>query len=187
MSLPCDRQKSPVLPLAEAALRFMRKDRTDDQRNAKTCPCTDLRRCQETATSTAAYYGLREPLRAFWQVTNTSVAAYSPAMSTPVSSIRNLGPAYEASCKAAGIHSAEDLRGLGADEAYGRMLKTGLRPHFIGYYVLVMALQNRPWNDCKGEEKKALRKRFDAIKASSFDAGLDAFEQMMDQIGVRPG
>ncbi|WP_300017247.1 TfoX/Sxy family protein [uncultured Roseobacter sp.] len=108
-------------------------------------------------------------------------------MSIPVSSIRNLGPAYEASCKAAGIHSAEDLRDLGADEAYRRMIKTGLRPHFIGYYVLVMALQNRPWNDCKGEEKKALRKRFDAIKASSFDAGLDAFEQMMDQIGVRPG
>lgn len=108
-------------------------------------------------------------------------------MSTPVSSIRNLGPAYEASCKTAGIHSAENLRDLGADEAYARMLKTGLRPHFIGYYVLVMALQNRPWNDCKGEEKKALRKRFDAIKASSFDAGLSAFEQMMDQIGVRPG
>ncbi|WP_299953403.1 TfoX/Sxy family protein [uncultured Roseobacter sp.] len=108
-------------------------------------------------------------------------------MSTPVSSMRNLGPAYEASCKAAGIHSAEELRDLGADEAYGRMLETGLRPHFIGYYVLVMALQSRPWNDCKGEEKKALRKRFDAIKASSFDAGLDAFEQMMDQIGVRPG
>ncbi len=101
--------------------------------------------------------------------------------------MRNLGPAYEASCKAAGIHSAEELRDLGADEAYGRMLETGLRPHFIGYYVLVMALQSRPWNDCKGEEKKALRKRFDAIKASSFDAGLDAFEQMMDQIGVRPG
>lgn len=108
-------------------------------------------------------------------------------MSTPVSSIRNLGPAYEASCKTAGIHSAEDLRDLGADEAYARMLKTGMKPHFIGYYVLVMALQNRPWNDCKGEEKKALRKRFDAIKASSFDAGLSAFEQMMDQIGVRPG
>lgn len=66
------------------------------------------------------------------------------------------------------------------------MLQTGLKPHFIGYYVLVMALQNRPWNDCKGDEKKALRKRFDAIKASSFDADRDAFEQMMDQIGVRP-
>ena len=29
-----------------------------------------------------------------------------------------------------------------------------------------MGLQNRPWNDAHGEEKKALRARFDAIKAS---------------------
>ncbi|WP_299404444.1 TfoX/Sxy family protein [uncultured Roseobacter sp.] len=107
-------------------------------------------------------------------------------MTTPVSSIRNLGPAFEAACADAGIHSAEELRALGADAAYARLLKNGTRPHFIGYYVLVMALQNRPWNDCKGEEKKALRQRFDAIKSSSFDKGLDAFEQMMDQIGVRP-
>lgn len=107
-------------------------------------------------------------------------------MSTPVSSIRNLGPAYEAACETAGIRSAEELRDLGADAAYARLLRSGMKPHFIGYYVLVMALQNRPWNDCKGEEKKALRKRFDDIKATSFDAGRDAFEQMMDQIGVRP-
>ena len=33
----------------------------------------------------------------------------------------------------------------------------GLPAHFIGYYVLVMGLQNRPWNDCKGAEKAALR------------------------------
>ena len=83
-------------------------------------------------------------------------------MTTPVSSIRNLGPAYEVACARAGIHSAEALHALGADAAYGKLLKSGSKPHFIGYYVLVMALQGRPWNDCKGEEKKALRKRFDA-------------------------
>ena len=105
-------------------------------------------------------------------------------MSTPVSSIRNLGPAYEQSCAAAGIDSAEALRELGADEAYARMLQTGMRPHFIGYYVLVMGLQGRPWNDCKGEEKKALRKRFDAIKARSFDKGRSDFEAALDAIGV---
>jgi nucleotidyltransferase/DNA polymerase involved in DNA repair len=107
-------------------------------------------------------------------------------MSQPVSSIRNLGPAFEAACTRAGIHSAADLRALGPDAAYARLLQNGTRPHFIGYYVLVMGLQDRPWNDCKGEEKKALRVRFDAIKAQSFDQGLSAFEQMMDQIGVRP-
>lgn len=105
-------------------------------------------------------------------------------MTDPVSSIRNLGPAYEASCAHAGIHSAKTLRDLGADAAYGRLLQSGMKPHFIGYYVLVMGLQGRPWNDCKGDEKKALRLRFDAIKAQSFDQQRSDFEAALDVIGV---
>lgn len=107
-------------------------------------------------------------------------------MATPVSSIRNLGPAFEAACAQAGIESAEQVRALGADATYAKLLEHGMSPHFIGYYVLVMGLQDRPWNDCKGKEKEALRTRFDAIKARSFDKGLNGFEKMMDQIGVRP-
>ncbi|PPB81608.1 TfoX-like protein [Albidovulum inexpectatum] len=83
----------------------------------------------------------------------------------PVSSIRNLGPAAEAAFARAGIHSAGQLRRLGADEAYRRLLESGARPHFIGYYVLVMGLQGRPWNDCSAQEKRDLRRRFDQIKA----------------------
>jgi hypothetical protein len=105
-------------------------------------------------------------------------------MATPVSSIRNLGPAFEQSCARAGIHSAEELRALGADAAYAQLLRHGTRPHFIGYYVLVMALQGRPWNDCQGDEKKALRKTFDALKAEMSDPGLSAFEKVMNEIGV---
>lgn len=105
-------------------------------------------------------------------------------MSDPVSSIRNLGPAYEQACARAGIHTAQALREIGADAAYAMLLETGMKPHFIGYYVLVMGLQGRPWNDCKGAEKKALRVRFDAIKARSFDAGRSEFEAMLDRIGV---
>ena len=86
--------------------------------------------------------------------------------SDPVSSIPNLGPASEVAFARADIHTATQLRALGADEGYRRLLLSGSAPHFIGYYVLVMGLQGRPWNDCKGEEKVALRKRFDAIKAS---------------------
>ncbi|WP_372884705.1 TfoX/Sxy family protein [Shimia sp.] len=102
----------------------------------------------------------------------------------PVSAIRNLGPAYEEACHRAGIGSAEELRRLGADAAYLRLLETGTKPHFIGYYVLVMALQGRPWNDCKGREKAALRNRFDALKARAFDAHRSQFEAMLDRIGV---
>ncbi|WP_299206902.1 TfoX/Sxy family protein [uncultured Tateyamaria sp.] len=105
-------------------------------------------------------------------------------MSDPVSSIRNLGPAMDAACAKAGIPDADALRTLGADDAYARLLRSGIRPHFIGYYVLVMGLQGRPWNDCKGEEKKALRKRFDAIKAQAFDKGLSDFERTLNEIGV---
>lgn len=108
----------------------------------------------------------------------------SRTMSTPVSSIRNLGPSFEAACARAGIGSAEELRALGADAAYARLLATGSRPHFIGYYVLVMGLQGRPWNDCRGEEKKALRERFDAIKAVGSDQGRSRLEAALNEIGV---
>jgi DNA transformation protein len=86
-------------------------------------------------------------------------------VSEPVSSIPNLGPASELAFAKAGITTADEIRSLGPDEAYRRLLGSGTRPHFIGYYVLVMGLQGRPWNDCKGDEKKALRQRFDAICA----------------------
>ncbi|NHB77202.1 TfoX/Sxy family protein [Rhodobacter calidifons] len=108
-------------------------------------------------------------------------------MPEPVSSIPNLGPASEAAFARVGITSAEALRALGADEAYRRLLEGGSRPHFIGYYVLVMGLQGRPWNDCKGEEKKALRKRFDALCAgfNRSDARLRAdVERMLSFLGV---
>jgi len=106
-------------------------------------------------------------------------------MPDPVSSIPNLGPASEAAFARAGIHSADEIRNLGADEAYRRLLQAGTQPHFIGYYVLAMGLQGRPWNDCHGDEKAALRVRFDAIKSgttikkqksrSDLEAALDLF------------
>ncbi len=108
-------------------------------------------------------------------------------MSDPVSSIQNLGPASEAAFARAGIHTAADLCALGADEAYRRLLLSGSQPHFIGYYVLVMGLQGRPWNDCKGPEKIALRKRFDAIKASivgTTETGRSDLEAALQFFGV---
>ena len=105
-------------------------------------------------------------------------------MTAPVSTIRNLGPAMEQACNRAGIQSAEELRELGADETYRRLLGTGTRPHFIGYYVIEMGLQGRPWNDCQGKEKLALRKRFDAIVGSCRGDKLPEIERTLDMIGV---
>ncbi|WP_106744149.1 TfoX/Sxy family protein [Yoonia maritima] len=101
-----------------------------------------------------------------------------------LTSIKNIGPALEKSLTEAGITTAEQLREIGADEAYQKLLENGARPHFIGYYVLHMALQGRPWNDCKGEEKKSLRKQFDKIKSGSFDESRSELERFLNQIGV---
>lgn len=108
-------------------------------------------------------------------------------MSTPIRSIRNLGPAVEDALHRAGIPDAESLRDIGAHEAYRRLLLNGTQPHFIGYYVLHMGLQGRPWNDCKGAEKDALRRDFDQLKTEV--SGTDsrqraAFEAVLNEIGV---
>jgi len=105
-------------------------------------------------------------------------------MREPVSSIRNLGPASDLSFARAGIHDADQLRALGADAAYRQLLEAGQRPHFIGYYVIVMGLQGRPWNDCKGKEKAELRVKFDALKASVGPQPLSDIEKHLDRIGV---
>lgn len=107
-------------------------------------------------------------------------------MPTPVSTIPNLGPASETAFARAGVTSAEALRALGADAAYLRLLNAGERPHFIGYYALVMGLQGRPWNDCRGAEKAALRRRFDALKAAAGgnDKGRLRLEAALDEIGL---
>ena len=107
---------------------------------------------------------------------------------TPVSSIPNLGPATEAAFARAGIRSAEEIRAMGADAAYMRLIEAGTAPHFIGYYVLVMGLQGRPWNDCQGDEKKALRDKFDTLKAEArASVGADhALDAALAAIGVVP-
>jgi len=105
-------------------------------------------------------------------------------MSEPVSTIRNLGPASEQLYARAGIHTAEELRAFGADAAYARLLQIGNQPHFIGYYALVMGLQGRPWNDCRGAEKAALRAKFDALKNRAQDKGRSELEAALDKIGV---
>ncbi|MAM60208.1 TfoX/Sxy family DNA transformation protein [Maritimibacter sp. UBA3975] len=105
-------------------------------------------------------------------------------MTTPVTSIPNLGPATAEGFARAGVDSAEALRALGADAAYARWLAAGEPAHFIGYYALVMGLQGRPWNDCKGAEKDALKLRFEALKADT-RRDRTGIEAMLDEIGVR--
>ena len=106
-------------------------------------------------------------------------------MSTPVSSVRNLGPAFKQACQRAGIGSAEALSALGPDAAYTKLLQSGTQPHFIGYYALVMGLQGRPWNDSKGAVKLTLLGSFDALKARTHDKGHAILDAALDKIAVK--
>lgn len=107
-----------------------------------------------------------------------------PSDPLPISSIANLGPATEAAFAKVGIHSAQELRAMGPDAAYLRLLQSGVAPHFIGYYAIVMGLQGRPWNDCKGAEKASLRQRFDALKAQGMSAVQSELEKALNILGV---
>jgi hypothetical protein len=106
-------------------------------------------------------------------------------MPHPVSSIRNIGPATEQAFARIGIESAEAVRDMGPDAAYAALVEAGERPHFIGYYALVMGLQGRPWNDCQGAEKTALRQRFDSLVAQAKSPPLAGIERALDEIGIR--
>ena len=88
-------------------------------------------------------------------------------MPEPLTSIRNIGPATAAELERAGITNAEQFYQIGADAAYQRMLASGSRPHFIAYYVLHMAHQGRPWNDCTKDEKATLKRAFDQLKQNT--------------------
>ncbi|WP_295042684.1 TfoX/Sxy family protein [uncultured Paracoccus sp.] len=106
-------------------------------------------------------------------------------MDTDLTTIDSIGPATARALIAAGIPDAATLRRIGAHEAYRALLVAGGKPHFIWYYVLVMALQGRPWNDCRGAEKAALRERFDSLVAETRGTPLSGIEAELDLIGLR--
>ena len=105
-------------------------------------------------------------------------------MTADLTEVPNVGPATARALIAAGVRDVAHLREMGAHEAYRVLLKNGERPHFIGYYVLHMGLQGRPWNDCRGEEKAALRKQFDALVGEIRGVPLSGIEAQLDAIGL---
>ncbi|MXU65720.1 TfoX/Sxy family DNA transformation protein [Oceanomicrobium pacificus] len=113
-------------------------------------------------------------------------------MAEPVSAIRNIGPRSEAGFARAGLHSAEEVRALGAEESYKRLVRAGTRPHFIGFYALWLGLQGRPWTDLQPEEKARLRTIFDRLVAEARAAepigdtkkGRTPLDAALSEIGV---
>ncbi|RJE88090.1 TfoX/Sxy family protein [Paracoccus onubensis] len=108
-------------------------------------------------------------------------------MTSDLTNVPNIGPATARALIAAGVPDEAYLREMGADAAYRALLSNGERPHFIGYYVLHMGLQGRPWNDCRGDEKIALRERFDALVKDVRGTVLSGIEAELDAIGLPRG
>jgi len=109
-------------------------------------------------------------------------------MADPVSAIRNLGPRSEEMFARAGMTTADEVRALGAEAAYRKLLQSGTRPHFIGFYALWLGLQDRPWNDLHPDEKARLRVVFDDIVAGArhdTHGPSSAFERALDAVGVQ--
>ncbi|MEM6972322.1 MAG: TfoX/Sxy family DNA transformation protein [Pseudomonadota bacterium] len=111
-----------------------------------------------------------------------------PDPADPVTTIRNLGPGMAARFAEAGIDTAEEIRTLGADRAYARLLASGHRAHFMAFVALSLGLQDRPWQDLGTREKAALRRRFDSLKAGkiptadAWDAETEASEASGDAL-----
>ncbi|MDG1084469.1 MAG: TfoX/Sxy family DNA transformation protein [Planktotalea sp.] len=108
-------------------------------------------------------------------------------MTDLVSSIPNLGPASDISFARAGLTSAQQVHDLGAEACYAKLIRARTKPHFIDFYALAMGLQGRPWNDCQGAEKAALRVTFDILKdstKSTKEKGRSDLEAALDAIGV---
>lgn len=80
------------------------------------------------------------------------------APSAKPSSLPNLGPAMDRYLSEIGVETAEDLRGLGAVEAYARLrmvLPRGLS--ILGLYAMQAALENRALQDLSAAERASLR------------------------------
>jgi len=108
-------------------------------------------------------------------------------MTDPISSIFNLGPASDVSFAKAGLTSAQQVRDLGAEACYAKLIRAGTKPRFIGFYALAMGLHGRPWNDCQGADKAALRVTFDILKDaanSTKEKDRSDLETALDAIGV---
>jgi len=61
-------------------------------------------------------------------------------MPNPASSITRMRATADADYARAGITSTEQVRKLGADAAYLRLLQNGVRAHFINYSMLALGL-----------------------------------------------
>jgi hypothetical protein len=84
-------------------------------------------------------------------------------MPPPVAKIRNVGPKSAAWLRQIGIRTEEDLRKLGAVEAYRRVKVAGFKPTLNLLYSMAGAEDDCHWTALSEERKAALVIAADAI------------------------
>lgn len=77
-------------------------------------------------------------------------------MNDELQRLKNLGKTSAQWLHAAGIHSAEDLRRLGAVEAYRAVRARGFRASRVLLYAIEGALLDIHWNKLPSDHKAAL-------------------------------
>lgn len=83
-------------------------------------------------------------------------------MNDELQHLKNLGKTSAQWLHAVGIHSASDLRRLGAVNAYQAVRTRGFRASKVLLYAIEGALLDVHWNDIPPERKDDLNKQLDA-------------------------
>ena len=88
-------------------------------------------------------------------------------MNDELQNLRNLGKTSAQWLHAVGIHSASDLKRLGAVDAYRAVKARGFRASKVLLYAIEGALLDVHWNDIPAERKEALNRQVEHLEALS--------------------
>jgi len=86
-------------------------------------------------------------------------------MNDELQHLKNLGKTSAQWLHAVGIHSASDLKRLGAVDAYRAVKARGFRASKVLLYAIEGALQDVHWNDISAERKEALNQQVEQLTA----------------------
>ncbi len=101
-----------------------------------------------------------------------------------IQTIRNIGPKMADWFEKAQINTAAEIHDMGCDEAYKRLIDSGMRPHFMAYLALDAGLKGLPFNAHGNSEKQALRRRHDAIVSRKENRPESNLEAILNEIGL---
>ena len=86
-------------------------------------------------------------------------------MNDELQHLKNLGKTSAQWLHAVGIHSAADLRRLGAVDAYRAVKARGFRASKVLLYAIEGALLDVHWNDIPAQRKEELNQQVDHLAA----------------------